>query len=270
MGTDEVTEITEADFTKVAGVTAPANRVPFVLLKAKGTDDVPAAENEAEADKGDGESHKTNTESPEANEQQEDMTDSAAKGAHDEGAFCGDVDCVKCVIKDGASYRLRSGVEPVTKAARQSRAYWDAVIKGKADPNAGAGVERDKIPAEDFAGKSQSFPIVTPQDADDAARSIGLAGREVCRGAPEEVAAGDGEGRRSGRAWGYHSPGDRGCYRRQPPVDHAGNRWAPDGPWVADAEGERPHGALRHDRNPSGWRDAVQDPGARSGVHDRE
>lgn len=44
------------------------------------------------------------------------------------------------------------------------------------DPSVGGGVDRDKIPAEDFAGKDRSFPIVSPQDVADAARSIGRAG----------------------------------------------------------------------------------------------
>ena len=41
------------------------------------------------------------------------------------------------------------------------------------DPNVGGGVDRDRIPAADFAGPNRSFPIVTPKDVADAARSIG-------------------------------------------------------------------------------------------------
>ena len=44
------------------------------------------------------------------------------------------------------------------------------------DPNVGGGVDKDKIPDEDFAGKNRSFPIVTPKDVHDAAASIGRAG----------------------------------------------------------------------------------------------
>lgn len=44
------------------------------------------------------------------------------------------------------------------------------------DPDVGGGVDRDKIPAEDFAGKNRSFPIVKPGDVSDAASSIGRAG----------------------------------------------------------------------------------------------
>jgi hypothetical protein len=50
------------------------------------------------------------------------------------------------------------------------------VEKRKMDPDVGGGVDRDKIPAEDFAGKDRSFPIVTPGDVSDAASSIGRAG----------------------------------------------------------------------------------------------
>ncbi len=48
--------------------------------------------------------------------------------------------------------------------------------KRNMDPDVGGGVDRDKLPNEDFAGKDRSFPIVTPQDVADAARSIGRAG----------------------------------------------------------------------------------------------
>src|SRR6202034_3528133 len=41
--------------------------------------------------------------------------------------------------------------------------YQDWAQKRKMDPDVGGGVDRDKIPAEDFAGKDRSFPIVTPQ-----------------------------------------------------------------------------------------------------------
>jgi hypothetical protein len=44
------------------------------------------------------------------------------------------------------------------------------------DPNVGGGVDRDKIPARDFAGKNRSFPIVTPGDVSDALMSMGRAG----------------------------------------------------------------------------------------------
>jgi hypothetical protein len=35
------------------------------------------------------------------------------------------------------------------------------------DPSVGGGVDRDKIPDEDFAGPERSFPIVTPKDVED-------------------------------------------------------------------------------------------------------
>lgn len=52
------------------------------------------------------------------------------------------------------------------------------IAKRKMDPDVGGGVDRDKIPAEDFAGKDRSFPIVTAQDVTDAARSLGRAGSD--------------------------------------------------------------------------------------------
>lgn len=43
------------------------------------------------------------------------------------------------------------------------------------DRNVGGGVDRDKLPAGDFAGEGRSFPITTPGDVEDAARSVGRA-----------------------------------------------------------------------------------------------
>lgn len=49
-------------------------------------------------------------------------------------------------------------------------------VKRQMDPDVGGGVDRDKIPAADFAGRDRSFPIVKPGDVSDAASSIGRAG----------------------------------------------------------------------------------------------
>jgi hypothetical protein len=50
--------------------------------------------------------------------------------------------------------------------------------KRQMDPNVGGGVDRDKIPSANFAGRDRSFPIVTPGDVSDAASSIGRAGSD--------------------------------------------------------------------------------------------
>lgn len=52
------------------------------------------------------------------------------------------------------------------------------VAKRDMDPDVGGGVDRDKIPAEDFAGKDRSYPIVEPKNVHDAAQSIGRAGAD--------------------------------------------------------------------------------------------
>lgn len=49
------------------------------------------------------------------------------------------------------------------------------VAKRKFDAGVGGGVDRDKIPAEDFAGPNRTYPIVTPQDVKDAGGLIGHA-----------------------------------------------------------------------------------------------
>lgn len=55
-------------------------------------------------------------------------------------------------------------------------AHRQAAEKRNMDPDVGGGVDRDKLPASDFAGRDRSFPIVTPGDVSDAASSIGRAG----------------------------------------------------------------------------------------------
>ena len=47
--------------------------------------------------------------------------------------------------------------------------------KRNMDPNVGGGVDRDKVPAEDFAGPNRTYPIVTPGDVADAASLVGHA-----------------------------------------------------------------------------------------------
>lgn len=66
------------------------------------------------------------------------------------------------------------GVEPILEPGPDDDS--PEVEEAKADPNVGGGTDRTKIPAADFAGKSRSFPIVTPKDVADAAASIGRAG----------------------------------------------------------------------------------------------
>lgn len=65
-------------------------------------------------------------------------------------------------------------VQPGTAVKRV--VSYEPVMAEAVDPNVGGGVDRSKIPAADFAGKNRSFPIVTPGDVADAARSIGRAG----------------------------------------------------------------------------------------------
>lgn len=67
--------------------------------------------------------------------------------------------------------------DPVLKGLKGD-ALVKALSKRRFDPNVGGGVDRDKIPAADFAGKNRSFPIVTPGDVSDAASSIGRAGKD--------------------------------------------------------------------------------------------
>src|SRR5690242_15723469 len=76
--------------------------------------------------------------------------------------------------REVAEKRLAEGVEVVTRADGSPL----TVDKRQMDPSVGGGVDRDKIPAKDFAGRDRSFPIVTPGDVSDAASSIGRAGSD--------------------------------------------------------------------------------------------
>lgn len=61
---------------------------------------------------------------------------------------------------------------------RESAAVAEPLAERAMDKSVGGGVDRDKLPDADFAGKNRSFPIVTPGDVSDAAKSIGRAGAD--------------------------------------------------------------------------------------------
>jgi predicted nucleic acid-binding Zn-ribbon protein len=63
----------------------------------------------------------------------------------------------------------------LAKLLEHRRVAEERADKRDMDPAVGGGVDRDKIPAEDFAGANRSFPIVTPKDVHDAAESLGRA-----------------------------------------------------------------------------------------------
>lgn len=80
--------------------------------------------------------------------------------------------------------KMFGDVETITKGAStftpadlaKLLEHREVAEKRQMDPNVGGGVDRDKIPTGDFAGRDRSFPIVTPGDVSDAASSIGRAG----------------------------------------------------------------------------------------------
>lgn len=65
--------------------------------------------------------------------------------------------------------------EDLRKLLEHRRIAEERAEKRDMDPDVGGGVDRDKIPAADFAGEGRSFPIVTPKDVHDAASSLGRA-----------------------------------------------------------------------------------------------
>ena len=62
------------------------------------------------------------------------------------------------------------------KRLAEKRAADADAVKRDVRPEVGGGVDVDKLPAEDFAGRGRSYPIHTPGDVSDAASSIGRAG----------------------------------------------------------------------------------------------
>jgi hypothetical protein len=74
---------------------------------------------------------------------------------------------------------MQSAIDAMTAAMKtltDMMGMTESLEEAARDPNVGGGVDRSKLPAQDFAGKNRSFPIVTPQDVADAATSIGRAG----------------------------------------------------------------------------------------------
>lgn len=78
----------------------------------------------------------------------------------------------------GAITQLQSLLDTLKAAEDAEETAEGAPVAEAVDPNVGGGAERDKIPDSDFAGKTRSYPIVTPNDVADAAASIGRAGAD--------------------------------------------------------------------------------------------
>ena len=101
-----------------------------------------------------------------------------------DGKFCvhkaGESDPLKC-------YSSKGEAEDYMKAlyANSPDTHTALIDRYKnVDPNVGGGTDRDKMDEADFAGKDRSFPIKTPADVNDAARSIGRAKNNF---SPEQI-----------------------------------------------------------------------------------
>lgn len=119
---DQITELLELDATAVSGVTSPANGASWLVLKAaasegeecstcKGSGTILAGKRKCPDCAGAGKVSKSD--SPEADEQEDEMTKEQAEQWA--GAFCGDGNCEVCVIKDADGTRFRA-----TKALSES------------------------------------------------------------------------------------------------------------------------------------------------------
>jgi hypothetical protein len=97
--------------------------------------------------------------------------------------------CIPVVLKDGTAKDNEQAAAVCYSMFKEGQKSMDdlyliyenryvSASKRSMDPNVGGGVDRDKIPEEDFAGKNRSYPIKTPGDVYDAAQSIGRAGAD--------------------------------------------------------------------------------------------
>jgi len=121
---------------------------------------------------------------PGADQEMEDMGSKAAPPEHGKDGAYQPADNGRDIQEKRAPAEraTEGGADPAGSSPSGGTAYGaktdDVEEKRDFDPNVGGGKDRDKIPAEDFAGKNRSFPITSPSDVSDAARSIGRAGAD--------------------------------------------------------------------------------------------
>lgn len=174
---EDLTELEKFAPTRLDGVDTPATGSGFLMLKALGGTEPAPDKTEKAAPPMDAPQDQApeTREAPAPQEAPEPEEETAAKSA------APDPDTVTVDLPRDVSLSISPADLAKLATLRQRLAVDQAATKAQAskrkfDRNTGGGTDRDKIPAEDFAGKNRSFPIVIPKDVHDAAASIGRAG----------------------------------------------------------------------------------------------
>lgn len=184
---EKITELEKFDPTRVDGVGTPANGFPILMMKA-----LEAAENDLTADvavttiqEGHIAAVMTEPDRPDTVVEAEASPPArtAVKALEPETVMVelpADVS-VSFTPRDLAKLNTlkRQLVVEQVEGSTEGEA-----VKRDFDANVGGGVDRDKIPAEDFAGPDRSFPIVTPKDVADIAPNLN---RPDIKGDPEAI-----------------------------------------------------------------------------------
>lgn len=184
---EKVTELEQFDPERMDGVNGPANGYPPLMLKALADPHAPAP---AAADTSSTqEGHiATATTDPIPADATQDEAGPPEPVTKSEAA--GDLETVAVELPADASVSIKptdlANLLALKKrlAAEQSEGR---TAKRDFDPNTGGGVDRDKIPTEDFADpEHRAFPIVVPKDVADVGPNLN---RPNLKGDPEKIKA---------------------------------------------------------------------------------
>lgn len=179
-GTEEITELEKISPERVDGVDLPASGFPILMMKALGAEAAPEQTEKAVAPTMDAPQDQAPEapaqDAPAPAEPEAETPSAAAKSAVP--------DEVTVKVPSGSAVSVWSPADLARLDTLKRQLAVEQAAKRNMDPNTGGGVDRDKVPAEDFAGPDRSFPIVKPGDVSDAASSLGRA-----KGGPQARAA---------------------------------------------------------------------------------
>ena len=106
------------------------------------------------------------------------IRDKVAKNGRVVDGVFSEVSVVDFPALPSAKFEIMKRAHEEIETLEKSLTPVGTLYKRNVDPDVGGGVDRDKVSAEDFAGKDRSFPIVTPSDVSDTASSIGRSGSD--------------------------------------------------------------------------------------------
>lgn len=174
---EKITELEKFDPTRVDGVGTPANGFPILMMKALDVAEINPAANVAAAETQEGHIAAVMTEP--------DRQDAPAPAQGATKAIEAETVTVELPADVSVSFSPRD-LAKLNALKRQLTAEPSVreVAKRDFDRNVGGGVDRDKIPTEDFADpEHRAFPIVTPKDVADIAPNL----NHDIKGDPEKI-----------------------------------------------------------------------------------